>query len=165
MVEQAAPRSFLTPKQMLTFADGTGREIAIERSDARTLSINYTADFAHPLAGATMFTAAVVTQNFFAKELAPARTFGFLEQLPVLRQHGLARGSTLSNTVVIGDEVLNDRRFADECVRHKVLDLIGDLALLGRPLAGTIQASKTGHNFNRLVVEHYLTHPDQWLLI
>ncbi len=84
----------------------------------------------------------------------------------MLRKHGLARGSSLGNTVVIGnEEFLNECRFTDECVRHKVLDLLGDLALLGKPLAGTVRAIKTGHNFNRLVIEHYLKNPDQWEII
>ena len=63
------------------------------------------------------------------------------------------------------EEFLNDRRYEDEFVRHKLLDLVGDLALLGKNLAGRIEARKTGHNFNRLVVQHYIDNPDQWRLI
>jgi UDP-3-O-[3-hydroxymyristoyl] N-acetylglucosamine deacetylase len=125
------------------------------------LSISYTADFNHPLAGSTTFSAEI-SQSFFIDKIAPARTFGYLEQLPLLRQHKLAQGSSLSNTIVIGQELLNDTRFPDECVRHKVLDLIGDLGLLPYRLLGAVIAAKTSHNFNRLVAEHCLQHPELW---
>jgi UDP-3-O-[3-hydroxymyristoyl] N-acetylglucosamine deacetylase len=106
----------------------------------------------------------VMSCNYFVQHIAAARTFGFLEQLPFLRRHGLAKGTTLGNTVVIGEEeFLNDKRFEDEFVRHKFLDLIGDLALLGKNLVGSIVAQKTGHNFNRLVVKHYIEHPGEWV--
>ena len=107
-----------------------------------------------------------MSTEFFSEHIAPARTFGFLDQLPFLRRHGLAKGTTLGNMVVIGEEeFLNDIRFEDEFVRHKFLDLLGDLALLGKNLAGSIKAQKTGHNFNRLVVRHYINNPDMWKLI
>jgi UDP-3-O-[3-hydroxymyristoyl] N-acetylglucosamine deacetylase len=157
--EQDAPRKYLTPKEKLRFADEKGRVIEIEPSNL--LSISYTADFNHPLAGSTTFSAEI-SPEFFIDKIAPARTFGYLEQLPMLRQHKLAQGSSLSNTIVIGQELLNDTRFPDECVRHKVLDLIGDLGLLPYRLLGTVSASKTSHNFNRLVAEHCLQHPELW---
>lgn len=126
-----------------------------------SFSISYTADFNHPLAGSTTFSAEI-SSKFFIDQIAPARTFGYLEQLPLLRQHKLAQGSSLSNTIVIGQELLNDTRFPDECVRHKVLDLIGDLGLLPYRLLGAVCAAKTSHNFNRLVAEHCLQHPELW---
>jgi UDP-3-O-[3-hydroxymyristoyl] N-acetylglucosamine deacetylase len=129
-----------------------------------SFSISYTADFNHPLVGAQTFSADL-SADFFAEQIAPARTFGFLEQLPFLRQHKLAQGSSLSNTVVIGQELLNDLRFPDECVRHKVLDLIGDLGLLPYRLLGTVTAAKTSHNFNRLVAEHCYQHPELWKIV
>ncbi len=163
---------FLTPREKLTFSDAQGRLLeifpAVEVDNGLRdcgLLVDYTADFSNPLLGTSHF-AGYITPEVFARDIAPARTFGFLEQLPLLRQHGLARGSSLGNTVVIGnDEFLNERRFSDECVRHKVLDLLGDLALLGKPLAGKVRAVKTGHNFNRLVTEHYLKSPAAWEII
>lgn len=132
-----------------------------EQRDTR-LHVDYRAEFVRGVEGAEHFSC-IVTPEFFTHEIAPARTFGFVEQLPFLRQHGLALGTSLGNTVVIGpDGLFNDMRLPDECVRHKVLDLIGDLALLGKPLAATVRAYKTGHNFNRRVVEHFITHRELW---
>ena len=104
--------------------------------------------------------------DFFMQEIAPARTFGFLEQLPFLRKHGLAKGTSLGNTVVISrDCVINEVRFSDEFTRHKVLDLIGDLSLLPYPLIGVVKAKKTGHSFNRCVVEHFVKNRDAWKIV
>lgn len=164
---QDAPKQWITPKHKLEFKDDKGRFIHIEplRQVKPTIFVDYNADFKHPLNGrATM--KGCVTQDFFVKEVAPARTFGFLEQLPFLRHHQLAQGTSLGNSVVIGDgELLNDMRLPDECVRHKFLDLIGDLSLLGKLLVGNVTAHKTSHNFNRLVIEHYIKNPEQWLVI
>ncbi|MFA5306307.1 MAG: UDP-3-O-acyl-N-acetylglucosamine deacetylase, partial [Candidatus Babeliales bacterium] len=137
------------------------QNVSKDEQPMNSFSISYTADFTHPLAGGTTFSAEVLPE-FFIDKIAPARTFGYLEQLPLLRQHKLAQGSSLSNTIVIGQELLNDTRFPDECVRHKVLDLIGDLGLLPYRLLGAVSASKTSHNFNRLVAEHCLQHPELW---
>ena len=164
IVLQDVPKHYLTPKEKLTFKDDDGRliEIIPARTGDCSLTFDYQSDFAHPLLKSAKISG-MLTPVFFEKEIAPARTFGFLEQLDMLRKHSLAQGTTLGNTVVIGqDSYLNERRFDDEFVRHKLLDLIGDLALLGKPLAGTVIARKTGHAFNRLVVEHYLNNPDQW---
>ena len=82
-------------------------------------------------------------------EVAPARTYGFLKDLGVMRKNGLARGGSLDNAVVVGDRgPLNGLRYRDEFVRHKILDLIGDLALLGRPILGHVVARNGGHALN-----------------
>lgn len=166
LAEQCASRRFITPREEISFADQAGRAITIVPACGQTdsLDIEYAAEFNHPLAGSPQLQA-VVTSDFFIKHIAPARTWGFLEQLPYLRQHNLARGSSLSNSVVIGQEMIGEIRFPDECIRHKVLDLIGDLSLLGAPLIGKIAACKAGHNFNRLVIEHYIQNPDLWALV
>ncbi len=173
LFEQDAEKFFLTPKKELEFKDKDGRLIQINpakfcrKTDSydKNLYFDYVADFKHPLLGQSKLNG-VVSSDFFIKNIAPARTFGFLEQLPFLRRHGLAQGTTLGNTVVIGqEEFLNDRRFEDEFVRHKFLDLLGDLALLGKNLVGTLKAQKTGHNFNRLVVQHYINNPGEWKLV
>jgi len=161
--EQGEPTQYMTPCETLHCADGKGRRINIEPS-VNTLSISYTAKFDHPLAGGTEFSGDM-TKDFFIEQIAPARTFGFLEQLPFLRQHKLAQGSSLSNTIVIGEELLNDLRFPDECIRHKVLDLCGDLGLLPHRLIGTVTAANTSHNFNRLVTEHFCQHPTSWRIL
>ncbi|MCB9493332.1 MAG: UDP-3-O-[3-hydroxymyristoyl] N-acetylglucosamine deacetylase [Epsilonproteobacteria bacterium] len=171
LVAQNAAKKIITPKQELSIQDKHGRSICITpvqklpSQGASLVSVDYEAEFADPSLGSPHFKAAI-TADCFARELAPARTFGFMHQLPLLRQHGLAQGTSLGNTVVAGkDGLLNDMRIADECVKHKVLDLLGDLALLGCQLAGTIKAKKTGHSFNRLVVEHFIRYPEQWRLL
>ena len=166
--EQEGKKVFLAPRSVLEFRDQEGREIKIEpprKGEEHRLFFDYGVDFEHPLAGSGHLEGEI-TREYFINHIAPARTFGFLAQLSILRKYGLAKGSSLGNTVVIGeDEILNDLRFEDEFVRHKLLDLIGDLACLGKTLTGRLRARKTGHNFNKLVVEHFILHPEEWMLI
>ncbi len=173
--EQNASKQWITPQEPLKFADDKGRSMFIEpailghQQDDKNLQpalfIDYNADFVHPLNGNPMLMGHV-TQDFFMREIAPARTFGFLEQLPFLRHHKLAQGTSLGNSLVIGNgELLNEMRLPDECVRHKFLDLIGDLSLLGKSLIGSVKAHKTSHNFNRLVIEHFLKNPEKWRVV
>ncbi len=167
IVEQDALKKFITPKSEIRIDDSGGRYIKLLPAKNALgqyfmLHVDYSADFEHSLLGEQKFTG-FITEDFFVQEISPARTFGFLEQLPMLRQHRLALGSSLGNSVVMGaDGFLNEVRFDNEFVRHKVLDLIGDLALLGNKLIGSVQASKTGHSFNRRVIEHFINHPDLW---
>ncbi len=161
---QNEPKKFLTPQDLLLITDQSGRKIEIQPNQNHEFHLEYSAEFEHQLIGAVKLNC-TVTEDYFAQNIAPARTFGFLEQLPFLRHHGLAKGTSLGNTVVIGrDEYLNEPRFKDECIRHKILDLLGDLSLLGKRLSGTVKAHKTGHAFNRLVTQHYITNPDLWIL-
>jgi len=172
LTELAEPRRYLSPRGELTFSDDEGRLIRItpagDNLDGTTdvaLYVKYSAYFEHPLVGACTFDGQITT-DFFVHQVAPARTFGFLAHLPLLRKKGLAKGTTLGNTVVMDEEgFLNDLRFDDEFIRHKVLDLLGDLSLLGMPLAGTVTGAKTGHNFNRQVIEHFIAHPDEWHVV
>lgn len=124
-----------------------------EIGPAAELRISYTLDQDHPAIGVQVLSI-VPTERRFVEELASARTYGFLKDLELLRQQGLARGGSLDNAVVVGqDGVLNGAlRFQDEFVRHKVLDVIGDLALLGRPVVGHVVARNGGHNLNHLLV-------------
>ncbi len=162
---QDTPKKYLTPKEVLKFEDlKTGRFIHIypAQDNLTELLINYTGEFTNKLVGDEKFECAL-TSEFFSREISPARTFGFLEQLPQMRKLGVAKGTSLGNTLVLSNEgFLNEPRFKDECIRHKVLDLIGDLGLLGLPIAGKVIASKTGHSFNREVVVHYISNPDLW---
>ena len=160
-------KKFITPKEKIELTDKkSGRSLIIhpaEKSDF-SLSISYQADFAHPLVGKQQ-QQGTLSPQFFIDEVAPARTFGFLDQLPFLRKHGLAQGTSLGNTVVVGPEgYMNEVRFADEFVRHKFLDLVGDLYLTGYQLIGSVHAYKTGHSFNRLVVQSVLESPDLWMM-
>ncbi len=163
VVTQDASGTVIIPKQEITLADDKGRKLIITPA-AGELSIAYTADFKSPLTGKEILNV-VLTEHVFVDEIAPARTFGFLDQLPLLRKYNLARGTSLGNTLVVGDDLVNPMRLNDECVRHKMLDLIGDMALLGVGLQAHIAATKTGHDFNRLLVKHYKEHPEDWKVV
>jgi UDP-3-O-[3-hydroxymyristoyl] N-acetylglucosamine deacetylase len=120
---------------------------------ADRLRISYTLDNDHPAVG-TQVISCVPTERSFIEEFAPARTYGFLKDLGTMRRNGLARGGSLENAVVVGKRgVLNGLRYRDEFVRHKILDLIGDLALLGRPLLGHVIARNGGHALNFELVQ------------
>jgi UDP-3-O-[3-hydroxymyristoyl] N-acetylglucosamine deacetylase len=118
------------------------------------LRISYTLDNDHPAIGTQVLTW-VPTEESFINEFAPARTYGFLKDLGAMRKHGLALGGSLDNAIVVGKRgTLNGLRYRDEFVRHKVLDLVGDLALLGRPIHGHVIARNAGHALNfELVLE------------
>jgi UDP-3-O-acyl N-acetylglucosamine deacetylase len=125
----------------------------LEILPAASFRISYTLDNSHPAIGLQVGTFAV-DEQVFVDELAPARTYGFLKDVAAMRQNGLARGGSLDNAIVVGKRtVLNDSlRFADEFMRHKVLDLVGDLFLLGRPLLGHVVGRNAGHALNYQLV-------------
>jgi UDP-3-O-[3-hydroxymyristoyl] N-acetylglucosamine deacetylase len=125
----------------------------LEILPAESLRISYTLDNSHPIIGLQAGTFGI-TENVFADELAPARTYGFLRDVPAMRQNGLARGGSLENAIVVGKRsVLNDSlRYPDEFVRHKILDLVGDLFLLGRPLRAHVVGRNAGHALNYQLV-------------
>jgi len=117
--------------------------------DGPGLTITYEIEFPHPVVGRQELTFAFRPEEFAAR-IAPARTFGFAREVEALRARGLARGGSLQNAVVLDDVgiISGPLRFRDEFVRHKVLDLLGDLALLGQPLQGRIHARKAGHSLH-----------------
>ncbi len=125
--------------------------------------VSYAIDFSHPLIGRQDISMSL-TQDRFREEIAPARTFGFLKEAAELRKRGLALGGSLDNAVVLDEERLisGQLRFRDEFVRHKVLDLIGDLALFGHPLFGHFRAERAGHRLHHQAVLFLLDHPDFW---
>lgn len=107
----------------------------------------------------------VFTEESFRQELAAARTFGFVQEVEALRRIGLARGGSLENAVVIdGDRILNPEglRFEDEPVRHKALDAVGDLYVLGMPLLARFEGRKAGHSLNNALVRELLARPEAW---
>jgi UDP-3-O-acyl N-acetylglucosamine deacetylase len=125
----------------------------LEVLPADSLRISYTLDNSHPIIGLQVGTYGI-TEETFAHELAAARTYGFLRDVPAMRRNGLARGGSLENAVVVGKRsVLNDSlRYPDEFVRHKILDLVGDLFLLGRPLRAHVVGRNAGHALNYQLV-------------
>ena len=104
---------------------------------------------------------AINAENF-RREIAPARTFGLLKDVETLRANGLGLGGTLDNAIVVSESaVINEEglRFADEFVRHKILDCIGDIALAGAPLCGHIEGFKTGHDMNNRLLKEIFSNP------
>ena len=138
----------------------------IEFHPAGSLEVDYLIDFAAPAVGRQRFVG-TLTPRRFATSIAPARTFGFVDQVAALRERGLARGGTLENCIVVdGDKVVSGRlRFPDEFVRHKVLDLVGDLALLEYPLHARIVAHKAGHSLHVAAIQALLERPESWELV
>ncbi len=123
---------------------------AITIVPADEFRISYTMDFRHPTLPA-QFVSFTVTEETFENEIAPGRTFCFYHEVEALVDQGLIKGGSLDNSVVIGDGVIYSKeklRFPDEFARHKVLDLIGDLSLVGRPIRGHIVAMRSGHELN-----------------
>jgi len=144
-VQQSEQRKPLTVPCPLRVGSG-GRWIQITPSD--TFRISYTLDNEHPAIG-TQVLSWTPTERSFVEEFAPARTYGFLKDLGVMRKNGLARGGSLDNAIVLGNgAALNGLRFRDEFVRHKILDLLGDLALLGRRIRAHVVARNGGHALN-----------------
>lgn len=132
-------------------------------SPAPDLKISYAIDFTHPLIGRQEISFDL-TREVFLQEIAPARTFGFLKDVAELQKRGLALGGALDNAVVLDEDrvISGSLRFRDEFVRHKVLDLIGDLALFGHPLLGHFQADRAGHRLHLRAVLFLLENPGFW---
>jgi UDP-3-O-[3-hydroxymyristoyl] N-acetylglucosamine deacetylase len=164
VVAQQRRQSFLKIMRPLEIVEGS-RRIRIEPSS--TPRITYTIQYDHPLIRTQTF-AYEHSAHAFATEIAEARTFGFLQEVEALWARGLGRGGNLDNTVVLSqDGILNESglRFADEFVRHKVLDLIGDFSLLGSPFIGHLIADRSGHALHTRLVKQILDHPECWVLL
>ena len=159
----AAPRRYLKMFRPVSLSRGDKR-IALYPSDH--FKVTYSISFDHPLLR-HMSRTVTVTETSFVDEIAPARTFGFLKEVEMLRRKGLALGGSLDNAVVLGDTgVLNNRlRFEDEFVRHKILDAIGDLALVGHPVIGHLVAHRGGHGLHTAFAEKILQEPDAWRIV
>jgi UDP-3-O-[3-hydroxymyristoyl] N-acetylglucosamine deacetylase len=132
-----------------------------------TFSVNCSIQFDHPFLSNQSYRYEAAPEEFI-QWIAPARTFGFLNEVEALRSQGLARGGSLDNAVVIGDEgVLNQEglRYSDEFVRHKVLDMLGDLSLLGMPILGDVEAYCPGHQLNTKLVSKILSSTGSWTIL
>lgn len=128
---------------------------------AATLSIRYKIDFNHQAIGKQSISFEL-EKDAFTRKVAPARTFGFIRDVEKLRAAGLARGGSVENCIVLSDHGVENGplRFKDEFVRHKVLDLVGDLALIGRPVIGQITANRAGHALHSRLVAAILDSRD-----
>jgi len=161
---QRAKRSFIKILKPVEAVDGT-RRIAVYPADA--FRVTYRIAFPHPLIGEQSIEFDSASSSY-AAEIAPARTFGFLEELETLRKNGLIRGGSLENAVVLDRQgVLNPEglRFPDEFCRHKLLDLIGDFSLLGRPLLAHVVAERAGHAMHAQLVSRLLRERDAWTAV
>ena len=130
---------------------------------ADSYSVSYSINFPHPRIGRQEFCSQL-SNGSYLREIAPARTFGFVHEAEAMRQQGLIRGASTDNAIVLSrDEVLNPPlRFTDEFVRHKVLDLIGDLALIGRQILGSVVADRAGHAMHTALVSRLLRDKSYW---
>ncbi|MGH7587971.1 MAG: bifunctional UDP-3-O-[3-hydroxymyristoyl] N-acetylglucosamine deacetylase/3-hydroxyacyl-ACP dehydratase [Gemmatimonadota bacterium] len=150
--ELNAPRRRYRIEEPIFFEDGNV-EISLLPSDR--LQVSFSIDFDHPLVN-HQFESFEITPEIFEREIAPARTFGFLHEIEQLKEAGLIRGGNLRNAIVIGDDkILNDERlrFPTELVRHKILDLLGDLKVLNVDLQAHIVAQRSGHRTHLALVQ------------
>jgi UDP-3-O-[3-hydroxymyristoyl] N-acetylglucosamine deacetylase len=157
-----APKKYLKVLRPISLSQGDKR-IALYPSDH--FKVTYSISFDHPLIRHQSRTMRI-TDETFVEEIAPARTFGFLKEVEMLRQRGLALGGSLENAIVLGETgVLNPLRFDDEFVRHKILDVIGDLALVGHPLLGHLVVHRGGHALHTAFAAELLRQRDCWQFV
>ncbi len=156
-------RRFLKIVRPIALSNGNKR-IAIYASDH--FKVTYSISFDHPLLRHQSRTQHV-TEETFQEEIAPARTFGFLKEVEQLRKKGLALGGSLDNAIVLGETgfLNNMLRFEDEFVRHKILDVIGDLALVGYPIIGHVVAHRGGHALHAGFARKIIEESDAWRLV
>jgi UDP-3-O-[3-hydroxymyristoyl] N-acetylglucosamine deacetylase/3-hydroxyacyl-[acyl-carrier-protein] dehydratase len=160
VVEQDGLRRFIEIKTPVSISENGVEMVALPHDGLR---ISFTAHYDHPLVG-TQYASFDISREVFERQIAPARTFSLLKDVEDLRSKGLIKGGSLENSIVIGDDkILNEEplRFADEFVRHKILDLLGDLCLLGAPVKAHIISVRSGHSTNiklvRLLKERFGT--------
>ena len=160
---QSEAKQFIRIKDRIEVREGD-KWARFEPYDGFRLS--FSIDFDHPTMKSSAQHATVdLSKASFTKEVSRARTFGFLQDVEALREAGLARGGSLDNAIVLDDDrVINDDglRYGDEFVKHKILDAIGDLYLLGHPLIGTFSAHKSGHGLNNGLLRELVDQTSCW---
>jgi len=164
IVKQTLARRVLQVREKVSVEQGD-RRISIE--PAETYEINCLINFAHPLIGTQRFNFEL-TEGAFGREIAAARTFGFTEEIEALRRANLIRGGSLDNAIVLtpgGMLNTNGLRWPDEFVRHKILDIIGDLSLLGMPFLGRVTAERSGHLLHTALMSKLLRKRSSWEIV
>ena len=164
VVEQPLARRALLVREKVSAVSGN-RSITIETAD--NYEIDCTIDFAHPLIGVQHRTL-TLENGSFARDIASARTFGFIEEVEALRRANLIRGGSLDNAIVLTKHgMLNETglRFTDEFVRHKILDIVGDLALLGMTILGRVRAERSGHLLHASLMSSLLRNRAAWEIV
>lgn len=157
-------RRYLRIRRPVSIED-RGKRVTILPNESFRLTCDI--QFDHPLVGRQSLEMEVTPERY-AVEIAPARTFGFEHELPQMRDMGLIRGASLENAICFDREsVLNPGglRFSDECCRHKSLDLIGDLALIGKPLLGHVIAERAGHAMHAALVARIMSDPSLYEIL
>lgn len=160
--QQRRKRSYMRIRKELEVREG-GKFIGVYPVEDDSYCVTYSIDFPHPLIGKTAFEVDL-SRDLYTRDIAPARTFGFLHEAEAMRNMGLIRGASELNAIVLTrDGVKNGPlRYPDEFVRHKVLDLIGDLALLGHRILGRIVADRAGHAMHTALVSRLLRDQSAW---
>jgi UDP-3-O-[3-hydroxymyristoyl] N-acetylglucosamine deacetylase len=164
VIRQSAPRRFFEVRAKVTFEQGD-KWMSIE--PAAEFEVECMIDFPHPFIKQQSFHFEM-TNGSFGREIASARTFGFTTEIEMLRKANLARGGSLDNAIVLTpDGMLNENplRFQNEFVRHKILDIIGDFALLGMPVRGRIKAYKSGHAVHAALMSKLLKTESAWRIV
>jgi UDP-3-O-[3-hydroxymyristoyl] N-acetylglucosamine deacetylase len=170
LLRKAGLKSYRRRKRFLRIrrpvsVEANGKRISILPSDGFVLTCDVFYD--HPLIGRQSLEMEV-TPDRYAEEIAPARTFGFEHELGQMRDMGLIRGASLDNAICFNHTKVQNPgglRFEDECCRHKALDLIGDLALMGRPLLGHVIAERAGHAMHAALVARIMSDPTLYEVI
>lgn len=170
LVEQAAPKQFIRVLKPIQVTEGEGADKKWARLEPYNgFALSFAIDFSHPAIDSTANFAEVDFSNdCYIKTISRARTFGFVNEVEALRAAGLARGGSLDNAIVLDEyRVLNPDglRYDDEFVKHKILDAIGDLYLLGKPLVAKYVACKSGHGLNNLLARKLLADPESYEII
>jgi UDP-3-O-[3-hydroxymyristoyl] N-acetylglucosamine deacetylase len=161
IIAQSAKRHFFVVKEPIEMVEN-GKKVGLYPSDVP--KVTCTIDFDHPLLS-NQFYSITLDDGRFENEISRARTFGFLHEVDYLKRNGFAKGGSLDNAVVMDkDGVLNPEglRYEDECIRHKILDCIGDLSLLGMPILGHIIAHKSGHTLNHSLLQRFMDRKSCW---
>lgn len=162
VVEQDKPKHYFLIKEPLYVEEDGAQIIALPAAD---LKISYTMSFNHPLLKAS-YLELQITPETFKEELSMARTFCLEKEATELQHQGLGRGANYENTLVVGEHgvIRNKLRYPDEFIRHKMLDLLGDLFVLGQPIKGHIIAIKSGHSLNLKMVRKILQHKEKYYM-
>lgn len=168
--EQAVPKKFIRVKKPVEVREGKGAQEKWARLEPYDgFRLKFFIEFNHPAVDVTGQYAEVDFEaESYVKEIARARTFGFMQDVETLRGMGLARGGSLENAIVMDEyRILNadGLRYENEFVRHKILDAIGDLYLIGHPLLASYTAHKSGHTLNNLLLRELLAHPDAYEIV
>ncbi len=168
--EQNAPKKFIRVKKPVEVREGSGAQEKWARLEPYNgFKLKFFIEFNHPAVDGTGQTAEVdFGSESYIKEIARARTFGFMQDVETLRGMGLARGGSLENAIVMDEyRILNPDglRYGNEFVRHKILDAIGDLYLVGHPLLASYVAHKSGHGLNNQLLRALLEQPDAYEIV